>query len=585
MTRLSTQLKYFVSKKVSEDVDWQGVDVVLSGHEVPGEGEHKIMEYIRLAKAQPNYDANIRHCLYGLDADLIMLGLLSHDPHFCLLREEVTFGRASKTKSKELEHQSFFLMHLSVVREYLEHEFAELKVPGVLGFEYDMERVIDDFILLAFFVGNDFLPNLPNLHINEGALALQFKVYKEILPKAGGYINEHGVINLQRLSLLLQELSVYEKEFFEAECSDANWLKGKQRGHLDALEQSKKKKNGGKLVISSEQKEAYKKIKKWLENRRRGKGNVMYNVPASYPAKDRKFVEDLAASLRLNCQRVEDEQGEIHLQLSLYPNADGGEDGSEDEEEEGQVALLRVFRTYDKALVVDVSADAAQEELQRKYDEKFVEWKDGYYKDKLGFGLDDEEELRKLTENYVEGLQWVLYYYYRGVASWPWYYRYHYSPRISDIHKGLGANLNFNIGKPFKPYEQLMGVLPDRSKSIVPQAYHVRPPSNFYTYPLIPPDAYDGRKIPHHRFLPARVRARHERQKDGMGSRRQNPLHRRNPPHSRHAERRAQPHRARKRAQHLRCHAQVLVLAERGRSLPEFHAGGVSGYSALSLCD
>jgi 5'-3' exoribonuclease 1 len=43
---------------------------------------------------------------------------------------------------------------------------------------------------------------------------------------------------------------------------------------------------------------------------------------------------------------------------------------------------------------------------------------------------------------------------------------------FSDIVKGLGANLNFKLGQPFRPFEQLMGVLPDRSKKIVPEAYH-----------------------------------------------------------------------------------------------------------------
>src|SRR5271156_2922294 len=41
-----------------------------------------------------------------------------------------------------------------------------------------------------------------------------------------------------------------------------------------------------------------------------------------------------------------------------------------------------------------------------------------------------------------------------------------------DVMKGLNADTNFKLGQPFHPYEQLMGVLPDRSKQIVPPAYH-----------------------------------------------------------------------------------------------------------------
>lgn len=82
-----------------------------------------------------------------------------------------------------LESQSFYLLHLSLMREYLNLEFQEIQ--PVLPFDYSLERVMDDFILLAVFVGNDFLPNLPDLHIHENGLERLFDVYKKVLPSLG----------------------------------------------------------------------------------------------------------------------------------------------------------------------------------------------------------------------------------------------------------------------------------------------------------------------------------------------------------------------------------------------------------------
>lgn len=445
MAKLSQQLRYFVNKKVSEDSDWQGCEIVLSGHEVPGEGEHKIMEYIRNAKSQPGYNPNVRHCLYGLDADLIMLGLLSHDPHFCLLREEVTFGRASKnSQSKELEHQNFYLLHLCIVREFLEMEFQGLEEG--LGFPFDLERVIDDFILMAFFVGNDFLPNLPGLHINEGALANMFGIYKKVLPKCEGYLNENGVINLARLKLLLEELSKLELVSFENDISDEKWFAAKQ------MEKQLESRNGAptknsknrQLIITSPQKELWKgKIRPYVSKR----SGEPLDLGADLKAEDRKFSQDIADSMNLNWETTEDDEGRRHLILSFPPKPDGEDE--EDEEEEGNIAAYRVMKTYDNAKVVNVTSEEAQKNYDKLYQEKYQGWKTKYYLQKFDEWASDkyDQEMVSLCENYVQGLQWVLYYYYKGIASWPWFYRYHYAPLISGecspLETGEGMPSNF----------------------------------------------------------------------------------------------------------------------------------------------
>lgn len=58
------------------------------------------------------------------------------------------------------------------------------------------------------------------------------------------------------------------------------------------------------------------------------------------------------------------------------------------------------------------------------------------------------------------------------MKSWSWYYPHHYAPYISDVKNFNHLKINFDIGKPFLPFQQLLAVLPAGSKAHLPQAYH-----------------------------------------------------------------------------------------------------------------
>jgi 5'-3' exonuclease len=95
-------------------------------------------------------------------------------------------------------------------------------------------------------------------------------------------------------------------------------------------------------------------------------------------------------------------------------------------------------------------------------------WKQRYYLDKFRVTPDDGEFIHLIKQSYIEGICWVYEYYYNGCPSWEWYYPFHYAPFASDLVDLDNLVVEFNLGHPFQPIEQLLSVLPPYSSHALP---------------------------------------------------------------------------------------------------------------------
>ncbi|KAH9977999.1 XRN 5'-3' exonuclease N-terminus-domain-containing protein [Lactifluus volemus] len=581
MELLAKSLRYWVVQKLNDDPGWKQLEVIISDASVPGEGEHKIMDYIRRQRANKGHNPNTRHVIYGLDADLIMLALATHEPHFRVLREDVFANSVSSTacrlcgqeghfaaqctalkseiqKPSPSEKKPFIFLDVSILREYLEFELNVTHAP----FPFNLEMAIDDWVLLIFFVGNDFLPHLPSLEIREGAIDTLLKIWKDELPRMGGYVTNHGQLVLHRAQIILEGLARREDDIFRKRRESEERQNQNQNMKRRKLEtQSIGTGPSPSLNLTAD-----------LNSPRRlgdfaakadsiGMGGIkdadaINNAGAAAWAlggSNRDVVANRAAIRMANLSAAETLKAEMAslmpvksraqtskpivappppatapIDYSAGPATAAGVDiavpglgigtgdpppepvlanaGADDPSVDGVdmssapaadevVSVTGVKRRYEavadtpadedsigddddketdsasKNLAFKVNADGTveQEDTVRLWEPGY---KERYYQQKFGVEYTDQDFKKKLTTHYVEGLAWVLAYYYQGTPSWQWFYPYHFAPFAADFEEVDKMDIRFDLGKPFQPFEQLMGVFPASSRKHIPAVFH-----------------------------------------------------------------------------------------------------------------
>jgi 5'-3' exonuclease len=152
--------------------------IIVSSSNEPGEGEHKIFEYIREHASE---HADKTSVIYGLDADLIML-CMSHlhiSRNIYLYRETPAFAGTVHVALDEKEKYYMDIPEFAeAVMENLRPIHPGDKVSRRGAGRNAWHLGSPDYIFMCFMLGNDFMPHFPALNIRTTGITTLMDAYR-----------------------------------------------------------------------------------------------------------------------------------------------------------------------------------------------------------------------------------------------------------------------------------------------------------------------------------------------------------------------------------------------------------------------
>jgi 5'-3' exonuclease len=188
MNLLDESVSNYFSKRINNNLN-----IIVSTSSIPGEGEHKIFQYIRNNPEEHNDNNTV---IFGLDADLIMLSInhLKLCPNIYLYRETPEF---IKSIDSSLDPNELYVL-----------DIAELSKSTMIPY--------NDYIFICFFLGNDFLPHFPALNIRTGGIDKLTNAYKATI-KEGESLTNGKTIYWKNVRKLIAFLANQEELFIKNE--------------------------------------------------------------------------------------------------------------------------------------------------------------------------------------------------------------------------------------------------------------------------------------------------------------------------------------------------------------------------------